>query len=334
MVSGSLPEKVTWTDALGAVLVLTILWWIRIAQRPPVHAAQRAFVSSMFGPNRNLFTGSPQVRRLRAPHRLTRKARKMKRVLLAVAIAAAFATSANAATVELGVNATKTSVPKKSAYPVKGGGYAYPAPYTYFSFDIGVLNDAGVQPGYVSGPGYAKVDLIARTGSGDQVVASRDYWSGQPINMGAFLNENTIYFARVYASPAHGIAANTDSNTFTARAYLKHYPNAYHSSYTKRVTFSGLFSNVEGLPARNTVRVLIQKKTKSGYSTVATLRPNAKREYRKVLAFGALPAAYRVRVVPVGAPKRYVTVDEYRYCVAATKAKAAKVCKSVSLGVR
>lgn len=259
----------------------------------------------------------------------------IKRVLLTAAIAVACATTANAATVQLGVNAQKTYIPKKSAYPVKGGGFAYAAPYTSFSFDIVATNDAGVVPGWVSGAGYATVDLIAKTGDGEKVVATRDVYSAtEPVNITAWLQENTVYYARLNASPAHGIAAPVLSNTFTARAYLKHYPNAYHSSYSRTVTFSGFFSKVEGLPAGNTVRVLIQRKTGATYRTVATLRPNAKREYKRVIRYSGIPQAYRVRVVAVGNPKRYVTVDEYKYCVAATKAKAAKVCKSVSLGVR
>lgn len=259
----------------------------------------------------------------------------IKRILIAAAISVACASSANAAVVQLAVNPERTSVPKKSAYPVKGGGFAYPAPYTYFVFNVVAQNDAGAVPGYVSGASYAKVDLIARTGSGETVVDT-DYLYGstEPITMSASLNENTIYFARLYASPAHGIAATTDSNTFTARAYLKHYPGAYHSSFNKTVTFSGFFSRVTGLPAGNAVRVLIQRKTSSDYTTMATLKPNARREYKKVVRFGTLPVRYRVRVVAIGKPKRYVTVDEYRYCVAATKAKAAQACKSVSLGVR
>lgn len=256
----------------------------------------------------------------------------LKRVFIAVAIAAAGAANANAATIQMQVTPQVTK--SSPAYPVKGGGYAFGAPYTAFKFDVQVLNDANVEPGYVSGVGYAKVQIIARTGDGETVAAESDYF-GAPISRTVWLKENTIFYARVLASPAHGIAAQTDAaNPFTARAYLRHYPSAFHSSFNRTLTFSGFFSRVDGIAASNAVRVLIQRKTNKGYVTVATLRPNAKREYKRVIRYGTIPKQYRVRVIAVGTPKRYVTVDEYKHCVASTRAKAAQACKAVSLGVR
>lgn len=255
----------------------------------------------------------------------------LKRVLIAAVITAAGAATANAATVQMRVT---PQVSKSSpAYPVKGGGYAFAAPYTSFKFDVEVLNDVGAPPGHVSGADYATVQIIARTGGRETVAAESPYF-GQPISRTVWLKENTVFYARVLASPAHGIGAQTDSAPFTARAYLKHYPSAFHSSFQRTLTFSGFFSRVEGIPAGNAVRVLIQRKTNRGYTTIATLRPNAQRQYRRVVRYGNIPSAYRVRVVAVGRPKRYVTVDEYRHCIASTKARAAQVCKAVSLGVR
>lgn len=228
---------------------------------------------------------------------------------------------------------TKPSAPNKSVYKAKGG-YAFAAPYTSFTFNVSALNDAGVDPGSIRGVGSASIDLIERTGKTERVVDTKQIYIEGPVRFYATLKQNTVYYARLNASPAHGIAAPVVSNTFVARAYLKHYPSAFHSAYRRTLTFSGFFSKVDGLPASNTVRVQIQRKTNKGYITVATLRPNAKREYKKVIRYGKVPQAYRVRVLAVGTTKRYVTVDEYKHCISRTKAHAAKVCKAVWLGVR
>ncbi len=256
----------------------------------------------------------------------------LKRVLIAVAITAAGAASANAATVQM--NVTPQVSKSSPAFPAKGGGYVFGAPYTSFKFDVQVLNDGGTPAGSYSAPGPVTVQIVARTGSGETVAVEQSYY-GEPISRTVWLKENTIYYARVLPSAPHGIAAQTDSNTFTARAYLKHYPTAFHNSFNRTLTFSGFFSRVEGLPASNTVRVQIQRKLKNGrYAAVATLRPNARGQYRRVIRYGTVPSAYRVRVIAVGRPKRYVTVDDYRHCIATTRTKAAQVCRAVSLGVR
>lgn len=255
---------------------------------------------------------------------------------LVAAIGLTGAVSANAATVTLGTDSARSDV---TTLPMPTGASAFMAPYSSIMFVAGVTNDAGGPVKPPSGAGPATVDLVARTADGVETVVntqsiySFDAGTGVEFSL-QFINQNTTYYARLNANPAAGVAAPVASAPFAAPAYLRNYPSAFHSNFSRTVSFSGFYSRVDGLPASAAVRTLIQRRSGSTWKTIKILVPNATNNWSARVPFGRTPAVFRVRTTPVGAAKRYVRVDEYKYCVAATKALAAKACKTVKLGIR
>lgn len=247
-----------------------------------------------------------------------------------VALAAlGLAAGANAATVTLNVDPAASS---GRTTPAPGGGVAYEAPFTLLKFVATVTNDVGAAPIPV-GTQYATVDLIARTVDGEKVVNTQTVYDAAPVTFVLqAVTQNTVYYARVNPAPPNGIAAAAASNEFNARAYLRNYPTVSRSSVTRKVTFSGFFSNPEGVDVRNAVRVVVQRKKGSAWKTVTTAAPNATRNWKAVVPVGPVPAVWRLRTVPINGA-RYQKVTELRYCVARTKALAAKACKGVALGI-
>ncbi len=239
------------------------------------------------------------------------------------------AAGANAATVTLNIDPAESS---GSTLPKPGGGVAYQAPFTLLRFVATVTNDVGAVPLPVSGQ-YATVDLVARTVDGEKVVNTQTVFDATPLKFILQpVTQNTVYYARVNPALANGVAAAAVSAETTIPAYLKNYPNASRNSITRKVTFSGFFSNPEGVVVRNSVRVLIQRKKGSLWKTVATAVPDAARSWKAKVPIGPTPVAWRVRTVPINGI-RYQKVTELRYCVARTRALAAKACKGIALGI-
>ncbi len=251
--------------------------------------------------------------------------------VLAMSLAAA--ASANAATVTLGVDPGWDG---GKVYTTPTGGFAFEAPFSSIKFTAALTNDAGAALAPATGE-TPTVDLVARTADGETVVYTQNVYrsdNGAITFPAQWIHQNTVYYARLNPAPASGVAAPAVSQSFAAPSILKNYPSAFHSNYTRTVTFNGFYSKVDGLPARTTVRTLIQRRSGKTWKTVRTLTPNASNQWRVRIPTGATPAVFRVRTVPIGAQKRYLRVDEYKYCVARTRAQAAKVCKTVALGIR
>lgn len=254
------------------------------------------------------------------------------RTMMTAAVALAvmgIATNASGATVSLTINAAQSSV---TSLPIASGGRGYLAPYSSFRFEATVTNDMGQTP-LPNGGSYATVDLIARTPEGDKVVSQRTIFDATPLSFSIqTLNQTTLYYARVNAAPANGIAAATNSSGVRLRAFLRNYPNVFRSSYTRKITFSGFYSKPVDVSVRRSVRTLIQRRVGKKWMTLAKLTPNSSRSWKAVVSQGTLPAVFRVRTVPI-APVRFLPVTEYRYCVAGTLAGARKACRSVALGL-
>jgi len=216
---------------------------------------------------------------------------------LVAAMGLACAASANAATISLQVDGSKSS---GKTLKTPTGGTAFEAPFTLLKFVSQVTNDAG---GPVTPPSGqpVTVDLIGRSADGEFVLNTQHiytYNAGQPVEFPLqAVNQNTMYYARVNANPAAGIAAPATSGQFAAPSYLRNYPSAYHSNYTRTVTFSGFYSRVDGLPARAAVRTLIQRRSGKTWKTIRTLTPNATNQWRTRVPTGTLPAVFRVRTV-------------------------------------
>ncbi len=253
-----------------------------------------------------------------------------KMMTAAVALAAlGFASNANAATVSLTINGAQSSV---TSLPVKSGGRGYLAPYSSFRFEATVLNDSGVAP-LPNGGSYVTVDLIARTPEGDKVVSQRTIFDALPVSFTLqTLNQTTLYYARVNAAPANGIATTTNSAGIRLRAFLRNYPNVFRSTYTRMVTFSGFYSKPVDVSVRGSVRTLIQRRVGTKWVTLARLTPDSARSWKARVRQGTLPAIFRVRTVPI-APLRFLPATELRYCIARTVTGARKLCRSVALGL-
>ena len=255
----------------------------------------------------------------------------MRRVLCVVSVVASFGVAgvANAATVTMDVDPAASS---GSTLDLPGGGVAFEAPFTLIQFVADVTNDVGAFPLPPGGSDFATVDLVARTADGETVVNTQTLFTpGQVRFTLQTVQQNTVYFARLNANAAAGVAAATLSGTFTAPAYLRNFPTVFRSAVTNKATFSGFFSDAEGVNERTAVRVLIQRRKGTTWKTLLTLAPNAARKWTGKVPVGAVPAVFRVRTIPLG-PTRYVKVTEFRYCVARTKALAMKACRSVKLG--
>lgn len=256
----------------------------------------------------------------------------MRRILCVAALLGSFgvAAAANAATVTLDID---TAASSGRTLDLPGGGLAFEAPFTLIQFVADVTNDVGAFPLPPGGSSdFATVDLVARTVDGETVVNTQTLFTpGQVRFTLQTINQNTVYFARLNASAGAGVAAPTNSATFTAPTYLRNSPNVFRSLLTNKVTFSGFFADAEGVNERTAVRVLIQRRKGTTWTTLLTLAPNAARRWSGKVPVGTLPAVFRVRTIPL-APARYVKVTEYRYCVARTKALATKACRSVKLG--
>lgn len=245
-----------------------------------------------------------------------------------LAALAATAASAQAATVQLQLDTTRSDVSK--GVMMRDKVPAFTAPYTSLKFVATVTNDAGGPVVNASGGSAgATVDLIARTADGDRVVDSETIWDAQPVSFGTqYLQEHTTYFARLNPSAAGGVAAATDSNALPFRAVLRSYPSAYYSRYLNTISFSGFYSKTEPVAARRAVRVLIQRKAGSRWKTLRTLTPTARRDWKTKLRVGRYPVVFRVRTVPVG-KKRFIAITDYSHCVARSTAAAKRLCKAV-----
>lgn len=243
-------------------------------------------------------------------------------------VALAVASTAGAATVTLAADPTASQV---VALPMKGGGVAHLAPSSsYVRFIATLANDAGAPIAPVPGA-YPTVDLIARTPEGDQVVSTQTVFNGTPITFPLqYLQQNTTYYARLNPAPASGVAAAAVSNPLAYNAFLRHFTTVSRNSVTRKVTFSGFFSDAQGVDESKAMRVMVQRRKGSKWVTLAVAAPNRLRSWKKIVPLGATPAVFRVRTIPQK-PARYVKVTELRYCVARTKAAAAKLCKSVPL---
>lgn len=252
--------------------------------------------------------------------------------LLALATVLAAPVSAHAATVTLSVDNAASSIPDQSAVDLGGGQVAFQAPFSGFKLVATATNDAGAPVLPPSGDfTYATIDLVARTVDGAETVAStQTIYDANPI---AFViqypTQHTTYVARLNPAPNAGVAAEARSNELPILMYLRHYPNAFRSFINRTVRFSGFFSRAEGVDVRAALRVQVQRRTKKGWKTVAVKKPLASdRSWKAAVTYPSIPAVFRVRVVPL-APKRYIGMIDYAYCVAATKKKAQKLCKSV-----
>jgi hypothetical protein len=255
-----------------------------------------------------------------------------KRILSVVAVLASFGAStiASAATATLDID---TAASSGRTFDLPGGGVAFEAPFTLLQFVSDVTNDVGAFPLPPSGSSdFATVDLVARTADGEAVVNTQTLFAPGQVRFALHtVNQSAEYFARLNANAGAGVAAPVVSTTFFAPSYLLNHPNAFRSAVTNRVTFSGFFSDADGVNERTAVRVLVQRRKGSAWKTLLTLAPNAARNWSGKVPVGALPAVFRVRTIPL-APARYVKVTEFKYCVARTKALATNACRSVKLG--
>lgn len=258
----------------------------------------------------------------------------MRPVCVGATVAALAATlagtaTADAATVALTIDSAQSSV---TSLPVASGGRGYLAPSSLFRFVATVTNDLG-QPALPSGADYASVDLVARTVNGDKVVSHQLIFDASPVSFPLqSLDQTTLYYARVNAAPANGIATAKNSSGIKLRAFLRNYPNYFRSSLTNTVTFSGFYSKPTGVSVKRAVRTLIQRRVGKKWVTLAKRTPDSTRSWKAKVSIGATPAVFRVRTVPI-APVRYLPVTELRYCVAATVAAAKKACRPVALGL-
>jgi hypothetical protein len=255
----------------------------------------------------------------------------LRRVFLAMVVACGIAAApAASATVTLSIDTVRTSTP--SAFRVTGEYFMFLVPKSGLAFNATVTNDAG-QPALPppGDPNYATVDLIARTADGDAVVATLPIQSASPLAFPVHaIQQNTTYLARVNAAPNAGVAAATLSNTYGAGAYLNHTISVNRTGSTVR--WSGTFAKPVGVDRATALRVLIQRRSGSAWRTLRTIVPPAKGAWRTTTPTGGIPARFRVRIVAIGAAKRYVPFTALRYCVARTTAAARSNCNSITLG--
>ncbi len=240
------------------------------------------------------------------------------------------ASPAWSATVTLALDKNQSVI--RSEFPLKSGVSMYLAPTTGFVFTATALNDAGapaVPP--VGDVNYATIDLVARTADGEVVLSTQPVTTAAPVVFPIqYIEQNTTYYARVNPSPSAGVAAVTPSAPYTAAAFLDHSVNVSRTGGNAR--FSGSFVKPPTVNPSTALRVLIQRRVGAKWKTLRTLAPNAKRKWSTTVPVGAIPVAFRVRFVPIGAAKRYVKVNVSSYCVARTSALARKTCNSVKLG--
>ncbi len=242
------------------------------------------------------------------------------------------ASPAWAATVTLALDPNQSVIPRGSAFPLKSGVTMYLAPATGFVFTATALNDAGAPAVPPAGDvNYATVDLVARTADGEAVLATAPVVSAAPVVFPIqYIQQNTTYYARINPSPSAGVAAVAPSAEFTAAAFLNYTANVSRTG--RNVRFFGSFVKPATVNPSSALRVLIQRRSGAKWKTLRTLAPDAKRKWSTTVPVGAIPVAFRVRFVPIGAAKRYVTVNVSSYCVAKTSALARKTCNSVKLG--
>ncbi len=249
-------------------------------------------------------------------------------IAAALAAAAAIAAPAHAARVELTLDHGSSMIP--AAVKMKDGQFALQAPYSGLKFKAVAYNDQGAA--VLKPDGYsaaATVDLIARTPSGDKVVTSQTIYDTQVLQFSTqYLSEGTTYFARLNPSPLGGVAAATDSNAIPVRAYLKNLPGGYYSRLRNTIRFSGFYSRGGTVKARGAVKLLVQRKTGRSWRTLRTVTPRANNSWDVTVGAGRAPAAFRLRTVPV-APRRFIAVTDYKFCVATTAAVRNRMCKAI-----
>jgi hypothetical protein len=252
--------------------------------------------------------------------------------LLAALVVGVAAAPATPAQVNLAIDAGRTVSPSGSAFTVKGDYVMFLVPRTSLAFTATVTNDAGLPALPPAGDlAYATVDLIAQTADGEAVVATLPIQSASPLQFPVHaIQQNTTYVARVNAAPNAGVAAATLSNPYAAGAYLDHTVSVNRTGSTVR--WSGTFARPVGVNRATSLRVLIQRRSGSAWRTLRTIVPPAKGAWRTTTQTGGIPARFRVRVVAIGAAKRYVPFTALRYCVARTTAAARSACNSITLG--